>query len=314
MDNIGQEHDSLRRDIGEEDSSHSLLLQIDKWEEESIIKIQTAAKEARAHLRQILDQMKNDIKISVDKITNELQVQRESDDYTEIDLNRWSTMLTDLRKLLKTPSIVQISEDDNTSNIIHWIKVLEKNQSHSSSNPRQVSENSLSQSRISYGLTKEIFDQSMDGISLYEDGLLAVYTSKLYYSYKTIFGKTVYRYGVHEIHFRIENKSADNFFFGIINSSQDLLARIFDTSTSNGWWGFDVPVVDGKSQQPCGEKILQSGDVVKLTLDCDNQQIRFENDRAKKILQLRINIKTCPFPWKIVVSLSRPQDALRILW
>jgi hypothetical protein len=315
MDNIGQEHDSLRRDLSEEDAPHPLLSQIDRWEEESIIKIQTAAKTARANLRQILNQTKNDIKISINKITDELQAHQELDDYTETDLNRWSTKLTNMRKLLETPSTIQIVEDDNRSNIIHLIKVLEKTQLHLLSKPTQISEKSLSQSGTSYGSTQEIFYKAMDGICLYENGLAAKYTGNLYYSYKTIFGKNLYCSGVHEIHFRIENKDIDNFFFGIITSTQDLVARIFDATTANGWWGFDLPVVDGKSQTHCGEKILlSSNDIVKLTLDCENRQIQFKNYRTNKILQLYINIKLCPFPWKIAVSLARPQDTLRILW
>jgi gas vesicle protein len=307
MDNIGQEHDSFRHDLDEEIVSHLLLLQIDNWEEESIEKIKTAAKTARNEVRQILNEMKNDIKISVDKLADELQAQRESDDYTEIDLNRWSTALTDMRTLLfvETPSTIQICKDDNAFDAIHFIKVVKKPQSTTiSSNLTQVSET----------ISRETFSKCTDGISLIENDLLAIYADRVRYGYKTIFGKTLYQYGVHEICFRIENKDFDNFFFGIVNSSQNLVTRIFDTSTANGWWGFDVPVIDGKHQERCGEKILQSGDIVRLTLDCNNRQIRFENDRTKTILQLNINKTLCPLPWKIAVSLSRPHDALRILW
>jgi hypothetical protein len=124
----------------------------------------------------------------------------------------------------------------------------------------------------------------------------------------------VYRSGVYHIHFRIENKNIDNFFFGIVTSSQDIVARIFDVSSANGWWGFDVTVINGGSQKHYGEKILQTSDLVKLTLDCDKNKIQFENYRTKTIFQSHINITKCPFPWKIAISLSRPQDILRILW
>jgi hypothetical protein len=119
---------------------------------------------------------------------------------------------------------------------------------------------------------------------------------------------------MHHIRFRIENKGSDNFFFGIVTSTQNLVSRIFDASSANGWWGFDISVGNGRAQEHYGEKILQIGDVVKLTLECDNKCIRFKNYRTKMIRRLLIDITTCPFPWKIAISLSRPQNVLRILW
>jgi len=312
MDNIGQEHDSIRRDLIQEDVTHPLLLRINEWEQESIKKIQVAAEIARTNLRRLFNQTKNDIKMSVDKIADELQTHRELDDYTETDLARWSAKLTDIRKLLEAPSTIKIIEDENRSTAINLIKVLEQKQLHLFSNATQVSEKRLLQSQELHGSTQEVFGTAMTLISLSENGLVATYTGQHDY-YKTIFGKNLYRSGQHHIHFRIENKNIDNFFFGIVTSSQDIVARIFDTLTANGWWGFDVPVINGRNQKSSGEKILQTGDIVKLTLDCDNKQIRFENYRTKTILQSPINITTCPFPWKIAISLSRPQDVLRIL-
>jgi hypothetical protein len=72
-------------------------------------------------------------------------------------------------------------------------------------------------------------------------------------------------------------------------------------------------VIDGKSQKRSDEKILQIGDIVKLTLDCDNKRIRFENYRTKMAVQSPVNITKCPFPWKVAISLSRSHDTLRIV-
>jgi hypothetical protein len=72
MDNIGQEHDSLRRDLIQENVRYSLLLRINEWEEEAIMKIRVAADTARVNLGQLLNQMKNNVKASVDKLVDEL--------------------------------------------------------------------------------------------------------------------------------------------------------------------------------------------------------------------------------------------------
>ena len=76
MDDIWQEHDWLRRDLIQEDLRHPLLLRIDEWEQKSITKLQVTAETARANLRQLLSQTKNDVKTSVDKIADEIQTHR----------------------------------------------------------------------------------------------------------------------------------------------------------------------------------------------------------------------------------------------
>jgi hypothetical protein len=228
MDNIGQEHDSLRRDLNQENLTHSLLLRINEWEQESIKKIQAAAETARTNLRQLSNQMKNDVKISVDKIVDELQTHRRLDDYTEIDLNRWSTELTDARKLLESSSIIKIVEDENISNVIRLIKIFELKQLHLSSNSTQVSEKSHLHSQNLLRSTLEIFDIAMYSISLSEGGLVATHTGELNCHYKTIFGKNLYHSGVHHIHFRIENKGIDNIFL-VLSHHHKIFKQEFST-------------------------------------------------------------------------------------
>jgi hypothetical protein len=312
MDGIGQEHDSLRRDLIQEDITHPLLLRIDGWEQESISKIQIAAKIARADLQRLLDQIKDDAKISADQISNELQTHRESDDYTEIDLMQWSARLIEVRKLLKAPSAIKIAEDKNISSVIHLITVHEQKQLYLPSKCTRTSEQSLLPIQKLIKATSEKFGKAMDAISLSEDGVLATYVDNGSSGYMTVFGRNLYRSGIHHISFRIENQGRDNFFFGIATSSQGIEPRIFDKSTVNGWWTSGNPVVNGRRHENCGKNILQTGDIAKLTLDCDNSRIQFENYQTKTIVQSCINIAKCPFPWKIAISFSRPDDILRI--
>ena len=304
MDHLGQEHDSLCRNVAEheENEQHPLLLQINQWEEESIKKIQTAAETARINLRKLLDQMKIDVKSSLKKTTNELQTHQKSDDYTEADLRRWSTELTDLRTLLEAAPTIHIVEDQEPLKII---KVLTKTSS-------QLLETPSPPLPQFYRSTREVFAESTRFITLSDDGLLATFTGNTN-SYGTIFGKNTYSTGVHHIHFRVENKGADNFFFGIVTSSKTIEADVYNKLTANGWWGFDVLVLNGTNQSPHGKEILRTGDMLKLTLDCQKKRILFENCRVQITLQTLIDIEKCPLPWKIAITLSRPNDALRIL-
>ncbi|CAF4116337.1 unnamed protein product [Rotaria sp. Silwood2] len=107
LDNIGQEHDLFRHDLTQENLIHSLLVRINEWEQESITKIQVVAEAARADLRQLLDQTGNELKVSVDKMINEMQSCRELNDYTETE-----TQLT-----------IEIVENENTSTSIPMIKI-----------------------------------------------------------------------------------------------------------------------------------------------------------------------------------------------
>ena len=303
MDDLGQEHDAFRRDLSDKSADHPLLQTINQWEEESIQKIRTTAETARTNLRQLFEQMKNNLNTSLVKITHELHTHRGLDDYTEIDLNRWLIELTDLRQFLEAPSTVQIVKSEDATAVIHLIGVRMK---------APLSSTTLPQSLKPYRSKHEIFGETTKSITLSENGLVATKSTE-HYTYGTIFGSNSYSTGVHEIHFRIENKDEDNFFFGIVTLSETMTSRIYRASSANGWWGFDLAVTNGENQERLGRKILQTGDNVKLALDCANKEIRFEHERTKKTLRCRINIGKCPFPWKLVIALSGQNDVLRIL-
>lgn len=312
MDDLGQEHDSFRRDLDEKDHTHPLFLRIQQWEEKSIEKIHMVADTARANLQKSLEQEKNNLKRSIDEITYDLQKHRESEDYTEIDLAQWSRRLVDVRNLFEMPSTIQIVKDDNMSNVIYPIRIIEKRTVPFPSNLTPLSKKDLPNSATSYELTKEAFLKGEDAVYLSEGGLLATFTNGANVK-QTIFGKNSYGSGVHRIHFRVENKGTDDFFFGIVTMSQVIGSEIYSTSSANGWWGLDISVVNGKNQEPHGRSILQRGDMLTLILDCDRKKIELEGHRAKIVLQSAINVLMCPLPWKIAVSLSHPGDILRIL-
>lgn len=314
MDSIGQEHDTLRRDLVEEDSTHPLLSQIDEWEKKSIMKIQTTANTARNNLRQLLNEMKDNMKSSVDQLANELQERRQSEDYTEMDLTKWSKKLTDIRKLLQTPSNIKIIEDENISTTIRLIKILEQKQLDLTVNSMSTSKETLVPFQQPIRTTQEVFDKAMNPILLSEYGLVATYIMKAdYEDYPTIFGKNIYSAGAHNIQFRIENKSRDNFFFGIVTASQKLETAIFKASSANGWWESNIPVNNGRTQNASNRTYLETGDVINLTLDCNNKQIYFRVSRTNVTVQSPIDTTKCPLPWKLAISLSGQHSKLRIL-
>jgi uncharacterized UBP type Zn finger protein len=130
MDHVGQQHDLLQRDLTTENIEHPLLSRIDDWEQTSIQKIRKAAEEARLNLRKHLDNtnldnIKNQLKTSLDQLTKDFQSSRETDDYTEIELKKWIEQLEELRRQLEKPSTIEMIDDDSTPSMIRLIQFKE---------------------------------------------------------------------------------------------------------------------------------------------------------------------------------------------
>ncbi|CAF2863539.1 unnamed protein product [Rotaria sp. Silwood2] len=130
MDQVGQEHDLLQRDLISEESIHPLVTLINKWEITSIENIRVAAQDARNDLQKYLDHTKIQVKTTLLSINNELQASRESDDYTELDLARWIQQLVELRDILEKPSTIDFIDDDRTQPLIHRIQMKQREAAH----------------------------------------------------------------------------------------------------------------------------------------------------------------------------------------
>jgi hypothetical protein len=126
MDNAEQEHDIFHEDLlnrTEKQNEHILFNQIDRWEKESIDKIQQIAQESRITLKQILDNIINYGQKSLNKISLKLRRAREFDDFFENDLTRWTQQLNHLRAEIECMlNNINITNDHSTS-IIKFIKI-----------------------------------------------------------------------------------------------------------------------------------------------------------------------------------------------
>lgn len=313
LEDIGQEHDLLRRDLIQENLVHPLSIRIDEWEQESITRIQVIAEAARADLRQLLDQTKNDVKISLDKMTNEMQSCREINDYTEIDLLRWIEQLKELRKLSERQLAVELSEDDTRLTSIHMIKIHEqKPTQHSSIVDETATRIQLLTPPGMFNQTHERFRNFVGRVALYEDGLLATCLGT-YWDGSNVYGTRLYSSGRHEIHFRIENKGSNNLFFGIKTTSFEMPVHNLTSSNSYGWWELEQTIESVNGHRMHNDRNIRTGDEVTMILDCDNRQIRFEHHRINMMTHLPVQLDKCPFPWKILVTLRSTGDSVRIL-
>jgi hypothetical protein len=306
LDNVGQEHDLFRRDLTQETLIHPLLIHIDEWEQESITKIQVAAETARADLRQLLDQNKNELRVSVDKMTNEMQSSREMDDYTETDLCKWTEQIKELRQLFETQLSIQIVENEDPTTSIHMIKVREEQPSNGKSAGNNID------CRDALILTHERFRNFVGRVILSENGLIATCLGT-YWDGSNVYGTRLYSSGTHEIHFQIEYKGSNNLFFGIKTTSYDMHVQTLNSPHIYGWWELGQAIESVSGHRVHADRIIRTGDEVTMTLDCDNRQIRFEHHRINMITHLPVELEKCPFPWKIFVTLRSSGDSVRIL-
>jgi hypothetical protein len=113
IDNIGQQHDILKRDIDQQSTNETLLAQIGRWEEESIAKIRFSAAEARTDLKRLTEESKSRLNGLLNQLSNELRRNREDDSFTENDISQWMKQLEKLRKDLSKSSEFQLIEKDD---------------------------------------------------------------------------------------------------------------------------------------------------------------------------------------------------------
>lgn len=126
MNQIRREHEDLLRICYQENyDTHPLLVRINSWEQQSIAKIRQAANEARTMLKKHLDQIKNQLKLSLAQVTREQQATRDAQNYTEMQVKRWMEQLKELREQLEQPKMIEIQHDQIESHISDVIRLLE---------------------------------------------------------------------------------------------------------------------------------------------------------------------------------------------
>jgi hypothetical protein len=126
LDEIETNRDLFREILNEQINNkkhHPLIKQIDKWEEDSIKKIQQTAKECREILFQHTNENIHQLEINFNKLTDEIRQIREENDFNEIDLNKFKQKLTQLSKELDT-SRKYISIQQDSSLFINKISIV----------------------------------------------------------------------------------------------------------------------------------------------------------------------------------------------
>ncbi|CAF3183490.1 unnamed protein product [Rotaria sp. Silwood2] len=300
LDEIVLEHDTLQQMILEEknkeNNNHPLLKQIDKWEQESIKKIQQTANEARQQIEKLIGSQKEMISKELHDLAEQLRKARIDDDFVETDLHKWTNMLEKLQRDVTnaTPSVT-INEDP-TKLLVTKISIDSTMQQH---------------------LEEERFGKFIGNVCIADNGLLA-YHCGLEENDAFVWGRQEYSSGRHRIRFVI-NKKASSYStsFNIISKSTSRLDSQSDLEKSGYGWFSDDHICCGGADVSFyklrhdmkGETIFE----IELLIDCDNQKISYFNERTKNKRELNVDIKKCPFPWQLLFYLFDVEDSVRLL-
>ena len=121
MDALTLEHDQLRQHLTNQTHcpTHPLIERVDRWETKSIDRIKQVADDVRAQLRDLLPRQKRTILKSLADITKQLAENRESETYTELDLNKWMDQLKQLEEQTNKPLMLEIRNDEESMSLTH---------------------------------------------------------------------------------------------------------------------------------------------------------------------------------------------------
>ncbi|CAF1630581.1 unnamed protein product [Adineta ricciae] len=293
-DKLHDDYDQFQQDLARNNFQYSLLSSIDTWERNSIIQIQQTAEKARKDFQAIMRKIRNEMKTTLKTIVSDFVASATADKYTETELTRWNDQLTELRRLIENSSSVSIVEDKQSQSLISAIQITRTNENPIWISPRESF-------RLIFGPGELSDDRRVITQSNYRAGL------------SQISGTNEYSSGKHSTRFLIEKKDSKNIFIGISSSAKQNPSPTFDHSL-HGWWNLNHMIINGESTGDDNQHdLIQTGDELTLTIDCDHHQIQLRHHRTKQSMSISIKYGLCAFPWKILVRLHSAGDCVRIL-
>jgi len=268
-----------------------IIEEVDKWEQESVKKIQQKAAELRNELLQLRTAHIESLSTKFQSLAEQMKKGQEQQDFLEADLLRWEKRLDDLKSNLISPSAINIKQHDNIP-LVHFISVsyisTEKN---------------------------ELFDRIFNDKVRIEEGGEVVVGVKVFMSYTEVRGKNSYEFGPHKIRLKVENSADQWTFLGINSKSTPLQESSFSSKSAYGWCNNNYIYSNGsyeknKTNLPIE---MKKNDIINLIFDCDNCKISMFNERTKMKHELIVDVNNCPFPWQLHVILRQLEGRIRIL-
>ncbi len=139
-------------------------------------------------------------------------------------------------------------------------------------------------------------------------------------------GQRKYSTGQHRIRLQLEainSHMTANIIIGIISSNVTAKDQYFNQTPSTYAWG--TSSFEGKNEMAIVENGIyrrvskkrwpgaKNGDILQLTIDCDQQTISLENQTAEGKDSMKVDLEKSPLPWKFIVIFSTGPSSVRLL-
>ena len=308
LEYLMQDHDCIQQDLAVQRDEHPSFEQIDAWEKKSIAQIQVAAKKTRDELRQVLAQADERLRKTCQDIAMKLRAAREEENFSEIDLTRWTEQLNELRTQMKSVTMITLSPTNHSS--IHFLRIQQEN---SSKNLAQRAD--LQLLPIS---TRERFSDA-NGLAIIDNQGLRIRHNGDDGRYIYARGHELYSRGQHRIRFHVDRCAGSSaLFIGICSSNVPFQLLLHHLSVVVGWfsnhtvWQHEIRSQNANVSE-CKNNDIQSNDIVELLLDCEKKQIELICPRTHVRHTMKINLNKSPLPWRILLALRQKNDCVRIL-
>ena len=309
LDEFNRKQEVFQEELDRDTFDYPLLSSVYAWERKSMRKIQEIAEKAREDLATWTERTKKEVKHSLDHMTEEIHSTKTLNNYTELDLRKWTRQLEELRNLFEKPNTISLIEDDDSDSYIRPIKILVKQPLTPLSSSSVVVAKPLFHKTTSF--VPEHFEKMHGPCALSDENRVVTHGSYRA-GLSQISGCNHYSHGKHLIDLLIEKKGERNLFIRIVSSSHQIISPTLDYSV-HGWWNSEHKIINGESKGGDVDDSMQSGDRITLTIDCDHRQVVLEYHRTEKHVHLPIQLQVCPFPWKMLVRLLNTGDSIRIL-
>ncbi|CAF1314045.1 unnamed protein product [Rotaria sp. Silwood1] len=300
LDAIVLEHDTLQQMIvdhsNQEKNHHFLLTQINKWEQDSIIKIQQTAEETRQQVEKLIDSHTGKISKELYDLSERLRKARIDNDYVENDLCTWTTMLEKLKLDLTTIAPLIDIYEDRTKILVTKLCISET-KSHIKQN--------------------EKFGESIGNVRIEENGCVVIHIGPRR-SDAFVRGICEYSLGKHKIRLFVKKETTAYYcFFGIISKTKSMPYKETDMKTSTYGWRSDdktIPLhADSRTSKDCLDMKCQTMFGIELLLDCDNEKIIYVNQQTKNMREIKVDLEICPFPWQLLFYLHAVEDCIQLI-
>ncbi|CAF2897589.1 unnamed protein product [Rotaria sp. Silwood2] len=290
MEEVTLCHDQLRQNFDEqtkEPRQHSLIQQIDEWEQNSIEKIRQVAENARKQLLNAIS--KHSIKMTevLGDLTQKLTKARDDDDFVETDLKEWIDKLNKIKNDWTAPQTISIQQDVSEVSFIRKITIND--------------------------WSNDCLEKSAGDIRIEENGLVIVHGPSQ--DHAAVRGRCQYSFGQHRFRFKIEKLDTTKWvFFGIKPKDAPMMSDSANTSTAYGWAGGNAVLLNGVVHSNYNGYIsdMEMNDIIELIVDCDGKKLRLMNERTHSTHELNVDVTKCSLPWQLNLGLYYSNDRIRM--